>query len=127
MVLLSLSDSAVPGARISNWVVVAIVAKDLWVIIGFVVIYLVTDRIRIHPTLPGKASTFGQVVMVGLVLVAPDLNGAIGGLGSRLAEAGSWVVVGLSIIAVISYTRLGLSFLAEEQKPLEADFRDQKE
>lgn len=126
VVLLSLPDSAVPGARISNWVVVAIVGKDLWVILGFVVVYLVTDRIRIHPTLPGKVSTFGQLVMVGLTLIAPDLNRVAGGAGTQLAAVGGWIVAGLSIIAVISYTRLGLSYVAEQQ-PMENNGENQEE
>lgn len=118
-VLLSIPESAVPGAQLSNWVVVAIVGKDLWVIVGFLVIYLVTDRLRAHPTLSGKACTFGQLVMVGLTLIAPDLNRLIGSLGSYLAAGASWIVTGLCVLAGISYTRLGLSFIASEQKPLE--------
>lgn len=121
VVLLSLPDSAMPGAAISNWVVVAVVGKDLWVIIGFLVIYLVTDRFRVQPILAGKAATVGQLAMVGLVLAAPDLNRISTGLGSRLALAVSWAAVALSITAAIGYTRLGLGFIAEEQKPLETN------
>ena len=121
VVLLSLSESAVSEARLSNWVVVAVVGKDLWVIVGFIVIYLVTDRFRVHPTLAGKVSTFGQLVMVGLVLIAPDLNAVSQRLGTYLATGAAWAVVGLSVAAVISYTRLGLRFVAEGQQPLETN------
>jgi len=121
VVLLSLPDSAVAGAIISNWVVVAIVAKDLWVVIGFVVIYLVTDRIRLQTTWTGKASTVGQLVMVSLVLLAPDLNALSDRLGTRLGAAAGWAAAGLSIAALISYTRLGLGFLAGADRPLEPD------
>lgn len=126
VLLLSLDQAAVPGARISNWVVVAIVGKDIWVIAGFIVIYLVTDRFRIEPTLVGKVSTFGQLVMVGLVLVAPDVNAAIAGFGTRLAQISSWMVAGLSAAAAINYTRLGLRFVAEGQKPLESNSEKEK-
>lgn len=121
VVLLSLPDSAVAGAIISNWVVVAIVAKDLWVVIGFVVIYLVTDRIRLQTTWTGKASTVGQLAMVSLVLLAPDLNALSDRLGTRLGAAAGWAAAGLSIAALISYTRLGLGFLAGADRPLEPD------
>ena len=127
VVLLSLEGSAVPQARISNWVVVLIVGKDLWVIVGFIVIYLVTDRFRVHPTLAGKAATFAQVVMVGLVLLAPDVNRLWRRVGSHLAMAVSWIVAALSIAAMVSYTRLGLSFVAEGQKPLEASSGNQSQ
>jgi len=118
-VLLSIPRSAIPGAQLSNWVVVAIVGKDLWVIIGCVVVYLVTDRLRVQPTFSGKTCTFGQLIMVGLTLIAPDLNRLVGSLGSGLAAAVSWIIAGMCVWAVISYTRLGLSFIAAEQKPLE--------
>ncbi|MHC4295051.1 MAG: CDP-alcohol phosphatidyltransferase family protein [Planctomycetota bacterium] len=120
VVLLALPDSAVEGFLLPNLVMVIIVGKDLWVIIGFIVVYLVTDRFRVYPTLVGKATTFGQLVMVGLVLIAPDLNRLSPKLGSHLAYGASWIVAGLSITAVLSYTRLGLLFVAEGQKPLEA-------
>jgi len=119
VVLLSLPDTAVPAARISNWIVVIVVGKDLWVIVGFVVIYLVTDRLRVQPTMAGKAATVGQLTMVGFVLVAPDLNRLWENLGTYLATALTWIVAALSILAVVGYTRLGLRFVAAEEKPLE--------
>ena len=118
-VLLALPASAVPEAKLPNWVVVAIVGKDLWVIVGFMVVYLVTDRFRIVPTQFGKICTTGQLVMVGCVLIAPDINRLRDGLGGQVATALSFAVAVLCALAVISYTRLGLRFVAQEQKPLE--------
>lgn len=118
-VLLSLRASAVsPDLRLPNWVVVAIVGKDLWVIAGFLVIYLVTDRFRVHPTAVGKACTVGQLAMVTSVLLGPDLNGLAGQFGTRLVGCMGWAVAALCVLSVISYTRLGLSFVIAEQKPL---------
>lgn len=108
---------------LSNWVVVAVISKDLWVIIGFIVIYLVTDRLRAQPTRSGKICTFGQIFLVGSVLlapyVAPYLDWMIDGLAAFVLKGLSWVVVGLCVLAGISYTRLGLRFIAREQKPLD--------
>jgi cardiolipin synthase (CMP-forming) len=118
-VLLSLEGTCVPGVRLPNWVVVAIVGKDLWVILGFVVLYLVTDRFRVRPTLAGKACTAAQLAMVLGVLLAPDLNRLGGSAGSHLVAALTYVVTGLCGLAVISYTRLGLVFVAADQVPLE--------
>lgn len=118
-VLLSLPDSAPDGLMLSNWVVVFIVGKDLWVILGFLVIYLVTDRFLIHPARAGRACTVGQVIMVLCFLAGPDINRLAGGLGSGTALVISWIVAGLCVAAVISYTRMGLAFLLQEEKPLE--------
>ena len=119
VVTLSQPQWAVPGHRLPNWLVVAVVAKDLWVIFGFIVIYLVTDRIRIRPTFAGKACTFGQVWLVGLTLLGPNLEQAPGPIGAWTLAVVSWIVAGLCCLAIISYTRLGLSFIAAEQKPLD--------
>lgn len=120
VVLLSLPGTA-PDARhaLPNWVVVAVVGKDLWVVIGCLVVYLVTDRLRVQPTAAGKACTVGQLVMVGYVLLAPDLDRLASGLGSWGSLVMSWTVAALCVFAIISYTRLGLSFVVAEDKPLE--------
>lgn len=120
-VLLSLPETAVPGAKLPNWVVVFIVGKDLWVIVGFLVIFLATDHLRIRPSWAGKASTVGQLVMIISVLLAPDLNRLGEGtpVGSHLARAMAWCVAGLCFLAAVSYTREGLHFVVQEEKPLE--------
>ncbi len=119
VVLLAMDSAAIEGTQLPLFVVVAVVGKDLWVLIGFVVLYLVTDRFVVRPSVFGKASTFGQLVMVLAHLAAPDVNALAGGMGYALALALEWVVVGLSILAVISYTRMGLGVVVAEQKPLD--------
>ena len=130
--LLSTRGSGADGLFLPNWVVVAVVGKDLWVIIGTIVVYLVTDRLRVHPTFAGKAATLGQLILVGYTLVAPDFERLAAGLGRWGILAASWAVAALSVLAIISYTRLGLSFTVAEGKDLEdaagrTDNRDRKD
>jgi cardiolipin synthase len=120
--LLSSASLAEAGAEklvLPNWVVVAVVGKDLWVVIGVVVVYLVTDRLRVTPTRAGKLSTAGQCVLVGWALLAADVERLVPHAGWWGVQATSAAVAALSIWAIISYTRLGLSFAAVEAKPLE--------
>ncbi len=127
VVLLSIHDYAPrmaagdqnPVFEIPKWVAVAVVGKDLWVILGTVVVYLVTDRLRVYPTWAGKISTVVQLAMVICVLLVPDLESFRAGLGVTLAWALCWLVAAMAVAAVVSYTRLGLSFIAHEQKPLD--------
>jgi cardiolipin synthase len=105
--------------KIPNWVVVAVVGKDLWVTIGFMVTYLVTDRFLIHATVFGKISTIGQVALVLAVITAPDFDVLHHDLGKWMAHILDYVVAALSIAAVVSYTRLGLRFIAQGQQPLD--------
>jgi cardiolipin synthase (CMP-forming) len=119
VVLLAISESAVPGMLLPNWVVVAVVGKDLYVIVGFLVVYLVTDRFRVRPTPSGKICTLGQLVMVLAVLAGPDLNNLAAGAGTWLVGICCWAVAALAVLAVVSYTRQGLVFISEGQKPLD--------
>ena len=121
VLLLSMPAFEVPGHRLDNWVVVFVVGKDLWVIVGFLVIYLVTDRLLARPTLAGKASTCAMFVTVPLVLIAPELDSLLANLGRYSVLAAEAIVTLLCILAAISYTRLGLAFVADRQKPLEDD------
>ena len=124
VVLLAHPDTAVRDARLSNWIVVAVIGKDLWVTLGFLVVYLVTDRFVVRPSIAGKASTFAQLLMVVLVLLSPEFNrlgsrvGA-GALGTGLAVAASYLVVAVCVLAVISYSRMGLAFVIEKGRLLD--------
>lgn len=112
-ILLSLEHSHVRGARLPNWVVVLIVGKDLWVVVGFLVVFLLTGRVKVMPTMPGKMATCGQLMMVTAVLISPELNAVGLPVGMWLARVLWWAVGGLCLLSAISYTRLGLAFVAE--------------
>ncbi|MCE5324798.1 MAG: CDP-alcohol phosphatidyltransferase family protein [Planctomycetaceae bacterium] len=121
VLVLSQPAKAASDAVLPNWVVVAVVGKDLWVVIGFVVVYLVTDKLRAEPSLSGKLCTLGQLLMVGFVLVAPELDALVPGwtLGGWIVRCLTYAVTALAALAVISYTRKGLRTIAQHQKPLE--------
>lgn len=123
-IMLALDSSSVEGAQLPSWVVVAIVGKDLWVIMGFVVVYLVTDRFRICPGLAGKVSTACQLGMVVLFLIAPDLNRFGGHLGTKVAMVSAWIVAGMCILSVLNYTKMGLGFVAGQDKPLDSNGKE---
>ena len=111
--LLASNAAAVPGLRLPVWVVVAVVGKDLWVVLGFLVLFLITGEARVQPTQVGKLCTMAQLAMVATILVAPDLDAMYNEGGSVLAALLVWAVLGLCILSVMSYTRLGVVFLAE--------------
>lgn len=121
VVLLATRGAGVPPAALTlpNWLVVAVVAKDVWVVAGTVIVYMVTNSLRVRPTRAGKLCTVGQLILVGYTLLAPDLARLAEGLGRWGVLAGSWAVAGLAVFAIMSYTRLGLQFTMTEDKPLE--------
>ena len=119
VVLLAMRRFAVPGYQIDNWVVVAVVGKDLWIVAGFLVLYLVTDRFRSHATLFGKAATVGLCVLIPAVLLGPELDALLDGLGTWLLLVLEALVTGLCVLAAVTYTRVGLRFAHEQGKPLD--------
>lgn len=123
VVLLSVDSVGAGGYHLPNWVAVAVVGKDLWVVAGTLVVYLVTDRLRIRPTLAGKLATVGQLLLVGYTLLAADVAKFSPRAASCGVLAGSWAVAALSVLAIISYTRLGLAFVSAEGKPLDTNTR----
>jgi len=56
---------------------------------------------------------------VGYTLLAADVAILSPRAASYGVLAGSWAVAALSVIAIISYTRLGLAFVSAEGKPLD--------
>jgi hypothetical protein len=86
---------------------------------GFLVLHLLIGSFKVRPTWAGKLCTLGQIVMVAGVLVAPDVNRLGGEIGTHSAFLLGWGVVGLCVLAVASYTRLGLSLLSKHETPHE--------
>ena len=113
VVLLSLPGSAIKDATLPGWVVVMIVGKDLWVVGGFLIIFLLTGGVHVLPSWPGKICTAGQVAMVIAVLISPELNRLGASAGTYLATILWYAVALFSALAVASYTRIGLMFVAE--------------
>ncbi len=125
VVLLSLPDSAVAGATLPGWVVVVIVGKDLWVIAGFLIIFLLTGSVHVLPSGSGKICTAGQVAMVAAVLISPELNLIGMKIGTHLAMILWYAVAGLCAMSVVSYTHIGLTFVVEADTDHANDSEDE--
>ncbi len=95
--------------RLPIWVVVAVVAKDIWVLAGCVVVFMLADGLKMGPSLSGKASTLAQAIMVALTLLAPELNRLHPSAGAIARIWSSAIVTLLCGLAVMSYTRMGLA------------------
>jgi CDP-diacylglycerol--glycerol-3-phosphate 3-phosphatidyltransferase len=116
VVLLAYGGTHVPGMQVPVWVVVIAIWKDLVVVIGFVVVYLITSKVYIVPRFWGKATTGTQLVMVIAILLSPDLPGMI----HRLPVFLWWTASILAGLATIDYCRAGLQYLDRYEKEVEA-------
>ena len=109
MILLSVDATAVHGFRLPSWVPVIVIGKDVLTVIGFLLVYAATGQFFIQPRVLGKICTLVQLVMVGLVLSAPDWAGT----AAKIVPAFWWLAGGLAVAALADYLRIGSRFAAE--------------
>lgn len=111
-ILLASEQTAVDGFLLPPTVVVLIIGKDVLLLLGFIVVYLITSQVKIIPVFAGKLSTFLQLSMVTAVLIAPEIN--------RLAPWWLyfmrflwWSAAFAAIIAAFVYIRNGMRYIEE--------------
>jgi len=96
-------------------VVVLIIGKDLFLLIGFVIVYFITSRFLIAPVFIGKLATALQLSMVAGVLIAPEISSLLSGWIWFLRVLW-WSAAGTAILATLIYIRNGSRYI-EQYEP----------
>ena len=55
---------------IPEWLTIIVISKDVIVLTGSLIVYLVTSRLKIEPSFMGKITSASQFALVGLILLA---------------------------------------------------------
>lgn len=113
--LLTSHRAGIEGFLLPPTVVVLIVGKDLFLLIGFIIIYFITFQVRIVPVFVGKVATFLQLSMVAAVLLAPEFSGFIPGWIWFLRVLW-WSAAGTAILATLVYIRNGSRYIEEYEQ-----------
>ena len=98
-------------------VVVLIIGKDLFLLIGFIIIYFITFQVRIVSVLIGKIATFLQLSMVAAILLAPEISSFVPGWIWFLRVLW-WSAAGTAILATLIYIRNGSRYIEEHEQSL---------
>jgi len=98
-------------------VVVLIIGKDLFLLIGFVIVYLITSKIHIAPAFIGKLATTLQLSMVAGILIAPEASKIIAGWIWFLRTLW-WSAAGTAILATLIYIRDGSRYIEAYEQNL---------
>jgi CDP-diacylglycerol--glycerol-3-phosphate 3-phosphatidyltransferase len=93
--------------------VVPIIGKDLVVLLGFFVVHFLTGRRRFPARWPGKVSTAGQLIIVVLVLLYPELPAWT----AEPLRALCLVSGLLAVVACLDYVMLGARIIAAHSEP----------
>lgn len=96
-------------------VVVLIIGKDLFLLIGFVIVYFITSQFLIAPVFIGKLATALQLSMVAGVLIAPEVSSLLPGWIWFLRVLW-WSAAGTAILATLIYIRNGSRYI-EQYEP----------
>jgi len=96
-------------------VVVLIIGKDLFLMLGFVIIYFITSRVYIAPVLVGKIGTWLQSSMVAAILLAPEISGFLPGWIWFLRFIW-WSAAATAILATLIYIRNGSRYIEEQEQ-----------
>jgi phosphatidylglycerophosphate synthase len=110
--LLTSHRAGVVGFLLPMTVAVLIIAKDLFLLIGFIIVYFITSEVRLVPEWIGKLATFLQLTMVSGVLLAPEISRFIPGWIWVLRVLW-WSSAGTAILATLIYIRTGSRYIAE--------------
>ena len=113
--LLASQRSHIDGFLLPPTVVVLIVGKDLFLLIGFVIIYFITSRFLIAPALIGKIATTLQLSMVTAILIAPEISVFLPGWIWFLRVLW-WSAAGTAILATLIYIRNGNRYIEKYEQ-----------
>ena len=98
-------------------VVVLIIGKDLFLLIGFTIIFIITSQIHIAPVFIGKLATALQLSMVAGILIAPEVSGVLPGWIWFLRFLW-WSAAGMAILATLIYIRAGSRYIEQYEQSL---------
>lgn len=82
--------------RLDPWVVIVVLSRDAIIVLGAVLIYMATTKLKIAPTRLGKFTTFLQMATVVAVLLQLKLTPWI-----------MYIMVFFTILSGLDYIRLG--------------------
>jgi CDP-diacylglycerol--glycerol-3-phosphate 3-phosphatidyltransferase len=111
VILLARPETGVAGMLLPSTVAVIAVGKDLVIVVGFCLIYIITSKVYIEARPLGKGCTGTQLLMVILILLSPNLPGPLQYMPAVLW----WAASVLAAAAVVQYFRMGLHFVSRHE------------
>ena len=99
-ICLTIKGGVFPVVRFPLWLVVAVISRDVILLLGAMIIYLVQGSLTITPTKWGKATTFFQICCI----IAMFLQGPI-------SPVLWFITAGLTMISGVGYLLNGIKIL----------------
>ncbi len=111
-ILLATPSTAIDPLLLPKVIVVIVIGKDLYTVMGFMVIYFLTSKIHIVPCQEGKISTTLQLCMVLGILISPEVIRIFSAF-VYVIQFLWWLCALMAVLTIIAYTRKGAKFVNE--------------
>lgn len=87
------------AGQLPLWLVIAVVSRDLLIVIGVVLSWLLGNPVRIHPLVVSKLNTVSQIVLAAVVMADEGFHLGLGTLRIFLA----WTTAALTLASLAAY------------------------
>jgi len=91
------------------WLTVIVIAKDVIVALGVLILFLTSRRVEVKPVLIGKAATFSQMVAIPWALLA-----SYSFFFRNFLPYVIWITVALTCLSGLQYIYIGATYLDEK-------------
>ena len=89
---------------IPKWLAITVISRDIIVVIGWFLLYLVSGTAKVEPSLLGRATIWVQSVFIAYVL----MNRTFLSLPAVYNPVLQWITAGITIISGLHYVYRGL-------------------
>ena len=93
-------SSLMPMMHFPGWIVIAVISRDVFLIVGSLIIYMVHHGIDVEPTFWGKSTTFLQVISIIGILLQWSFSFIVW-----------YVMLFFTFISLVDYSRTGIKVL----------------
>jgi cardiolipin synthase len=93
--------------ELPSWLVIGVVARDIMIVVGVMLSWLMDHPVRIHPLAVSKANTAAQLVLASTVLADVGFSLGLGQLRTILV----WVAAITTLVSLAAYMRAWLQHM----------------
>ncbi len=101
------------AGQIPSWLVIAVVSRDILILLGVMLVWMLGRPLHIHPLAISKANTAAQLTLAAVVLA--DAAFGLGADAVRLALV--WITGTLTLLSLAAYMRQWLALVAGSESP----------
>ncbi|MGD9783045.1 MAG: CDP-alcohol phosphatidyltransferase family protein [Hyphomicrobiaceae bacterium] len=98
------------AGHLPSWLVIAVVSRDVLIVMGVILAWVLNNPVVIHPLVVSKANTVAQILLAALVMA--DEGFALDLSGPRMAMV--WLTAALVVTSLAAYIRAWLSHMSSD-------------